>query len=204
MDDIEYVRRKLNKKNKHNKNTYKKVNKLYNYLIKILVLIVITLLVLIILKTNSSLKTKFYKYVYDTNISFASINNLYEKYFGSSIPFSNLLEDKTKTVSSEKINYKDTSIYKDGVKMSVSKNYMVPSINSGIVVFIGDKDEYKDLIIVQQLDGVDVWYSNVSNQNLKLYDYVEKGSFIGEVKTDELYLVFKKNGEVIDYKKYIS
>jgi stage IV sporulation protein FA len=206
MDNIEYIKKKM-KENHHipNMNKSKKEsNKIYNYLIRMCLLLIITLVVLITLKSNKNLKTPFYKYVFDKNISFAHINQIYKKHFGNSIPFSDVIEDKTKIVSSEKLTYKKSSIYKDGVKLSVNNNYMVPAFNSGLVVFIGDKDEYKNLIIVQQVDGVDVWYSNVTNKNLSLYDYIEKGSFVGEVKTNELYLVFKKDGNVLDYKKYIG
>ena len=36
-----------------------------------------------------------------------------------------------------------------------------------------------------------------------MYDYVSKGSFIGEVNGDNLYLVFQKDGKFLDYKKYV-
>ena len=58
-------------------------------------------------------------------------------------------------------------------------------------------------IIVEQVDGVDTYYINVNISNYKLYDYVEKGQVLGEVKSNELYLRFEKNGEQLDYKKYI-
>ena len=81
---------------------------------------------------------------------------------------------------------------------------IIPVLESGLVVFIGDKDNYKNSIIIQQVNGIDVWYSNINNSNLKLYDYVEKGTLIGETINNELFLVFKKDGKAIDYKKYIK
>ena len=39
--------------------------------------------------------------------------------------------------------------------------------------------------------------------NVSMYEYVEKGDLLGEVSTTELYLLFKKNGEILDYKEYI-
>ncbi len=45
---------------------------------------------------------------------------------------------------------------------------------SGIVVYIGEKENYKQTVIVQQMNGVDVWYGNIKQANVKLYDYVEK------------------------------
>ena len=58
---------------------------------------------------------------------------------------------------------------------------------------------------MQQVDGVDVWYSNinVNTENVKLYNYVEEGSLLGEAKGDYVYLVFQKEGKFLDYKEYI-
>lgn len=104
----------------------------------------------------------------------------------------------------EKIEYKEANKFKDGVKLTVDNNYLVPVLESGLVVFVGDKDNYKNTIIIQQVNGVDVWYSNVTNSNLKLYDYVEKGSLVGETIKNELVLIFKKDGKIQDYKEYLK
>ena len=46
-----------------------------------------------------------------------------------------------------------------------------------------------------------MWYSNVTT-NLKMYDYIEKGTNIGEAN-NTLYLVFKKDGDILNYEDYI-
>ena len=79
---------------------------------------------------------------------------------------------------------------------------MVPNIENGIVVFIGKKDNYGDTIIIEGTDGIDIWYSNVKS-SLKLYDYVEKGSLVGEALSNDIYLVYKKDGKVLNYEDYI-
>ena len=182
----------------------KKTFHIYRYLCKILLVVFLTLIALIFLKKDTQFKTDFYKYVYNSHFSFASFNQLYQKYMGSPMPFKDLFDKNTASVFNEKLVYKETNIYKDGVELKVDKNYMVPALESGLVVFIGDKDDYKNTVIVQQVNGIDVWYSNLSVNNLKLYDYVEKGSLIGEVKSDSLYMVFKKDGKALDYKNYIK
>ena len=75
---------------------------------------------------------------------------------------------------------------------------MVPCLESGIVVYIGNKDDYGQTVIIEQENGIDVFYSNISNDNIKLYDYIEKGEYVGQTKTNKLYLVFQKNGTVLD------
>lgn len=54
------------------------------------------------------------------------------------------------------------------------------------------------------MNGVDVWYGNIKQANVKLYDYVEKGALIGQVSDKTLYLVFQKEGKFIDYQSYLS
>lgn len=206
--DIERIRKEMKRK-KHQSSmpthkTTKKTFHIYRYLCKILLVVFLTLIALIFLKKDTQFKTDFYKYVYNSHFSFASFNQLYQKYMGSPMPFKDLFDNNTASVFNEKLVYKETNIYKDGVELKVDKNYMVPALESGLVVFIGDKDDYKNTVIVQQVNGIDVWYSNLSVNNLKLYDYVEKGSLIGEVKSDSLYMVFKKDGKALDYKNYIK
>ncbi len=185
------------KKNNSNNNFF------YKFGLKVLFVILLTISILIILKKYPNLKEKFYTEVYEKNISFASINNLYKNTFGNPIPFSNYFESKTKPVFSEKLHYYQSSKYQDGVKLVVDKNYLVPSLESGMIVFIGDKDNYPNTVIIEQVNGIDVWYSNLENINVNLYDYIDKGSLIGSTIDDNLYLVYKKDGKVLDYNDYI-
>ena len=177
------------------------VNIMKKYILKIMFCIVITLITLILLKGNNQFKTRFYKYVYDTNFSFASINKWYQNKFGSPIPFEGLFQT-TEPVFNETLKYYETSKYLEGVSLTVDMNYLVPALEDGIVIFIGEKEEYGNTVIVQQSNGIDVWYSNLNVTSVSLYDYIKKGSLIGEVNSN-LYLKFVKDGKVLDYKEYI-
>lgn len=165
---------------------------------KFLFVVLITLITLILLKGNSNFKEKFYKYVYENNISFPQINSLYQKYFGKPIPD---IKEETKATFDEKLTFESKTKYKDGVELVVNSNYIVPAINSGMVIFIGKKDDYGNTVVIEQTDGTEVWYSNITT-NLKMYDYVEKGNSIGEADK-KLYLVFKKDGNILNYEDYI-
>ena len=77
----------------------------------------------------------------------------------------------------------------------------MPALQSGIVVFMGQKDNYGSTVIIQGIDGVDIWYTNI-NSSLKLYDYVEKQSLVGEVNGDNITLVCQKDNEYIEYSEY--
>ena len=73
---------------------------------------------------------------------------------------------------------------------------------NGIVVYIGDKDTYGNTVIIQGVDGVDIWYGNLENVSVKLYDYIEKDMVIGNTLDDKLYLVMKKDDKYLTYEDY--
>lgn len=171
-----------------------------DFLFKTLVVAIITLVLLIVMKTNLKFKTSFYKYVYDTNISFTKFNNLYNKYF-KDLKITNK-NNNTETVSSDKLTYENKEKYYDGIKLTVSSNYSVPVQESGIIVFIGEKENYGSTVIVQQINGIDMWYGNVTEIDYNLYDYVKKGDILG-ISDKYLYLLYKKDGNVLNYEEYL-
>lgn len=192
---INYTQNSWSKKEKNKRTWSKQIS-------KFLITIVLTLITIIILKGNTQIKTQFYKYIYETNFNFATINNWYQKKFGTTIPFQKIFQTPTQTVFNEKITYKKINDYENGAVLEVSTEYLVPIIESGIVVFIGEKENYGNTIIIQQINGIDTWYGNI-NANVSMYDYVEKGSLLGNCINNKLYIQFQKNGEPIDYNEYI-
>ena len=129
------------------------------------------------------------------------IKRFYNKYLGGVLP--KIKEDNTSLVFNEKINYSLKEDYYEGVHLKVDSSYIIPSLEEGMVVFIGYKEHYGNTIIIETLDGIHYWYGNISSSSLKLYDYVEKGSLIGEVSND-LYLVFSKDDKYLNYEEYIN
>ena len=188
---------------KKQKNESSKIKKYINqYIIKVLITVVVLLILLIGFKWTQNFKQQFNKAVYHTNFSFSQVKEFYQKHFGEDLISKNI--EKEALVFEEKLTYSKESLYQDGVALSVKENYMIPSLESGIVVFIGKKDQYNQTIIVQGMNGVDVWYGNLESENVKLYDYVEKGSLIGQTKDNTLYLAFQKEGKFVNYKDYLS
>ena len=169
------------------------------FFLKLLISIVVMLVVLILIKSSSKFKNDFYKRVYSSNISFTYINEIYNKYIGSN----NFNIIKTEPVFNEKLSYNKKEKYLDGVNLYIDKNYLVHVNESGIVVFIGEKESYGNTVIIQRIDGVDEWYGNINNVNVELYDYVRKGSLLGEA-SNNLYLVYKKDGNVLNYEEFFE
>ena len=183
------------------KKRIKKVSLVSKLFSKFLVCVVLLLGVLIALKSSPSLRENLYKYVFQNHFSFAEVNAAYEKLFGSSLPLTGT--DKTALVSSTKIEYEDSKAYKEGVELTVSENYVIPVIKGGIVVFAGEKEGYGNTVVIQQGDGVEVWYANIKEIKVSMYDYLKTGDILGEASGKKMYLVFTKEGEILDYKKYI-
>lgn len=191
-------------KNK-NKNEGKDEDKFFkkyfsSFFMKLLVVSVLLVSLAIVYKSDSFLRDKISGYFFEEDISFTKIKKIYDKYLGGILPVEK--NDNVTEVFDEKLRFDSSSIYYDGVKLSVDDSYLVPSLCEGMVVFVGDKENYGKTVIVESLDGVEYWYGNVSSTSLKLYDYIEKGSLVGEVQK-EFYMVFSTEGKYLNYEEFI-
>ena len=159
---------------------------------KILYTIIIFLLGMIAVKKNPSLKDDINNIAYKESPNYIKAKNIYKKYF------SGLNKKDTSSVFSEKLSYIKQEQYNNGVKLTVTDNYLVPILESGIIIYL---DTNK--VLISQVNGISTEYSNIKVGNYKLYDYLEKGKLLGETLNNELYLQFEKDGKYLDYKKYI-
>lgn len=194
----EYLAKFKSKKKGFNKEI--KVNKkmINKYITKVM-LGIIFFLVSIIFTNFSDKNLLLYKeYVFTESLPFTKIKGWYEDLFGEVLP----KNDNTKTVFNGKLVYKEIVDYLDGEKLTVSSNSLVNSIGSGVVVYNGEKEGYGNTVIIQGIDGVDIWYGNLQNVSVSLYDYIEADTVIGEATNEYLYLVIKKDNEFIKYEDY--
>ena len=200
MKNIEEVKARIkNKKVKEKNINVKKINL---FLTKFFIVIISFAILSIIIKKDIKIKDTIYQKVYNNNFSFAYFKNVYNTYMGNIIPFQNIFKEKK--VFKEKLEYKSLSKYNKGVKLKLSDNYPIPIIKGGIVIFTGTKKDLGKTVIIQGSDGIDIWYSHLSNINVKLYDYVENNSIVGEAKNNELYMIFQKDGVEIDYNQVLK
>ena len=169
-----------------------------NIISKALLSIIFLLISIILINKNDNIKEFYKKEILTDSISFVKFNDIYNKYFG------NITKTYTpeKLVFNESLQYLSMDNYLNGKVLSVSNNYMVPSLSSGIIVYLGDKENLGNTCIVQGVDGVDIWYSNIDTSNLSLYDYVSKGDVLGTTLSDKLYLTLEENNNFIDYETY--
>ena len=79
-----------------------------------------------------------------------------------------------------------------GYKLTVSNNYLVPVIKSGVVVFIGTKKDYGNVVTIEAEDNTTITYGNIKNTKV-----IEKGEPLfmrldAEEEVDYLQSIMKK------------
>ena len=172
-------------------------------ILRSLIVIVLFLILAILSKSSKIYKDTIVTNLYEKNISFTKIKKLYTKYLGGIVPLDKVTPDTT-PVFHEQLEYTNASIYYDGVKLEVIDKYLVPIIEEGMIVYIGEKENYGNVVIIEGIDGIDIWYGNMETTAVELYDYVEKSSYLGQTKDNNLYLAYSKDGKFLDYKEYLK
>ncbi len=171
----------------HNKKPF-----INGFITRLLITIMIVLLSLIYVKNDNNHLNLFKKYVFEDTFKFSSFNNLYNSLKGNK-------QEVLPVISN--VKYTNKSKYLDGISLQVNDN-LVETFKSGIVVFIGDKDGYANTVIVQGSDGYDIWYSNLEDISVSLYDYINANTIIGQ--TNKVYLKILKDGKNINVNEYLN
>lgn len=170
----------------------KPIKKIIN---KLLEAIIVFLTGMIIVKSNPVMAKNIEKEIYNKSFSFTKMNNLSKKYFGPLIP---KVTEVTQQVFNEKINYIKKEGLENGIKLTVNDNTPIAVLENGMIMNIDNNS-----ITIEQVDGVKVIYNNILNKDFKLYDYLEKGEIIGYSASNEISIIFSKEGEKVDYQKYL-
>lgn len=180
---------------------YKKIkNKEKNmdmkWLSKLLLSVIVVLVFLILTNFDSDIRYTVASEMLDKNINFGYIKNLYNKYVGGEEIVDEMVVSLTNPINYEK--------YNDSYKVKVDNDEGIGALSSGIIVYIGDKEDLGSSVIIQGNDGVDIWYSNVSFSSYGLYDYVSKGDILGSSLSDYYLFTLVKDGEKLKYEEYFG
>ena len=194
MDDITKSKKSLLKSKDE-----KKI-KLNMFVTKTLLSIIVVLAVLITSNYNSKFNLLMKEKVINSNWKFSYFNNKISSLFGKSVL---AIPKETQSVFYEQEKTPLIKVIDDKSKLIYDTNTNINAIQSGIVVFAGEKEGLGYTIIIQGIDECDIWYSNLINSNVKLYDYVEKGKIIGEVN-NYLLIDIIKNKKHLNYEEYIK
>lgn len=137
-----------------------------------------------------------YKIVFDNTIDFTYIRSKVNKLLGN-------ITNKDYFVVSEKLEYQSVSKYHNSYKFITGYNYVISSLKTGVVTYIGNKDDLGSTVIVTSDDGYDYYYSNLENINVKVYDYIENNTILGSTKGNYFYLTISKDNEYFNYEDFI-
>lgn len=173
-----------NKKDSKANNIFKKI------LSKLFTIVIFTMIVITLSNTSPKFKSFIVDKVLNSTIDFSFVNKLSNK-------VTNVFKTPNNTLPVVKEENNRKERYKDGIKYIVNKGTGVNIKDSGIVTYIGNKDGYNNTVIIQQSNGYYAWYGNIKEE-VKLYDYIESGSKIGETLTNEYYYVLLKDNKPVN------
>lgn len=174
---------------------------LKNTLNKVLISLIIFVFLLIINKSNHKIINKIKSSILDESFNFVKINKISKKILGKEVLYYSK-NDKSIQVNSDEINTLNVHKYYDGEKFEVSTDLPIGAIQSGVVVFVGNKDKYHNTVIIQCADGYTIWYGNLKDISIKTYDYIEKGNLLGSADGSEIYLLIEKDNKYYTYDEY--
>ncbi len=172
-----------------------------NLISRVLITVIFVLGSIIFTNISEDNKALYQKYVLEDSLEFTKINELYQSVFGD-VDIAKKDNNTDSEVVFGDVSYTNIEPFKNGVKLTVGMNEAISVITSGIVVFIGEKDDLGNTVIIQGNDGVDIWYSNITDTDISVYDYIEAGSILGSSNSEDIYLTINKDGEFINYEEY--
>lgn len=172
-----------------------------NLISRVLITVIFVLGSIIFTNISEDNKALYQKYVLEDSLEFTKINELYQSVFGD-VDITKQDNNTDSEVVFGDVSYTNIEPFKNGVKLTVGMNEAINVITSGIVVFIGEKDDLGNTVIIQGNDGVDIWYSNITDTDISVYDYIEAGSILGSSNSEDIYLTINKDGEFINYEEY--
>ena len=114
-------------------------NYFYNLLKRTMLTISLVLVVMIISKNSENFRNMVNKYTFNSNYNFSKINQLYKKYLLSLKKTKELISPVN---GSSILEYTKSEKYNDGVILEVGENYNVKMIESGLVVYVGEKETF--------------------------------------------------------------
>ena len=196
-----YVDGSSNTSNINKENLPFKLKYAKNLISRVLITVIFVLGSIIFTNVSDDNKALYQKYVLEDSLEFTKINELYQSVFGD-VDIAKQDNNTDSEVVFGDVSYTNIEPFKNGVKLTVGMNEAISVITSGIVVFIGEKDDLGNTVIIQGNDGVDIWYSNITDTDISVYDYIEAGSILGSSNSEDIYLTINKDGEFINYEEY--
>lgn len=187
MNEVDYIKKRMKQRKQHTLND-QNFKCMYNSMIKLMVAMMIGIGTLTYFKADP--------------------NNLeLKKLLTQDFDFSKISSNITKWISPFlHLDKMDLPVSQIPEYQLIDKNYFqsnsneVKILDEGTVVYVGHQDILNDYVIIQGVSGIKITYGKLTNNNLKLYDYVHVGEVIGAYDKS-LILVFEYEGKEISYEQ---
>jgi len=166
-----------------------------------LISIVLIMSLLLVNKFNSNFLSNFKNTIFNRSFNFVKINSLSKKFLGKEFIYSQKKSNSIGVMNEDLISGESHKYY-DGEKYIVSSNLPIGTVESGVVIFVGDKQHFKNTVIIQGTDNYNIWYGNLKDVSVNLYEYVEKNSLIGLADGNEVYMLIEKDNNYYSYEDY--
>ncbi|MDQ0269904.1 M23 family metallopeptidase [Cytobacillus purgationiresistens] len=184
------------------------------FFFKVLASACLFLIVAIMFKNESDSLAQARAYVEQTmekSFQFAAVSKWYEDKFGTSFV---LLPTKEKEQVKES-NHPGYALpasakileefEENGQRISIETNQgeMVAAMNEGLIEYAGEKEGFGKTVIIQHADQSQSWYGNLDEINVKVFEYIKKGTDVGQAASTEdgkglFYFAIKKGDEFVD------
>lgn len=185
------------------------------FFLKLLTSACLFLIVAIIFKQNFPVFEPVKAFVtktMETEFEFAMVSNWYEENFGKPLALLPLPQlDQTEAVDNMEYALPASARILEGfrengqkITIETAKGANVSVMNGGRVRFIGEEEGFGKTVIIQHSDKSETWYGNLDKIYVSLYEYIEKGAYIGTVSNGEndekgmFFFALKKGDHFID------
>ena len=128
-------------------------------------------------------------------MEFGNLNKLYKKFM--------IDNNESIVVNDTIVDVSDMEEVDGRYRFNYGIDYQIETLKSGIIVYIGDKDNLGNTVIVQGNDGIDIWYSGITLKEYGLYDYVSKGDILGLSSDVYVTISIYEDGELLKYEEYV-
>lgn len=156
---------------------------------------------LTIKKVDPDVANNIKKNIFNKSFNFIKVNTLTKKVLGKEFIYYQKMPNSI-NVFSEDIGGNISHKFYDGEKYDVSENLPIGVFESGVVIYRGYKENFKNTVIIQGIDNYNIWYGNLKDINVNLYEYVEKNSLIGSADGKEVYILIEKDDKFYTYEDY--
>jgi stage IV sporulation protein FA len=148
----------------------------------------------------------------EKEFQFAAVSSWYEERFGKPLALlpvkeqadeNEIAEHQYAIPASSRIveNFQESGQH---IIIETGAEAEVTAMGEGLVHFVGNKEGFGKTVIIQHADQSESWYGNLSAVNVKLYEYIGKGTGVGTAakgaddSKGAFYFAIKKGEDFVD------